>query len=1015
MINSAPIRVAPMEKGLGWTPVTANITTDERAGSTTKRRPWSLRLIFLIAASIALLLAMSGIATWNIRTQRIEADWVLHTEQVRYELSRILQLMIDMQTGSRGFALTGSDHALKAYHEAAPLIGPAIGRLQELISDNRAQRPRAAQLVELGRDLQVFSETLVNEARSGNAAHARSLIDEGHADDILANARTLLIDMQSEEDRLMVARRLSLNSARRDANLALWGTGGIGAILLVLLVYFARQDEAHLHRTERQLATTLRSIGDAVIATDVTGMIQFMNPIAEQLTGWDEQNARGLPVAQVFKIIGEETRRSVESPAKQVLQDGKTVKANHTILIAKDGTERAIADSGAPIIGDTGQLEGMVLVFRDVSEARRAERTLLMRDTELQIINEYARFPVAHCDTRHHYLFVNKAYAERLGLRPEDCVGKHIRDIAGEPAYQSVRQYIEEALAGRVAEFEAEIPYSGNCGSRWMRCIYAPVVDQEGKVGSFVAAVIDITEKKHAERELQRLLQAVEAEKERLSLVLRSINDEVWFVDSQGQITLVNASALQEFEHANAPGVEVGDLVRNLLILRADGSVRPSHETPLSRALAGEVIVGEEEIVQTPRAGELRHREVYATPVRDHGGQIVGAVAVVRDITQHKRAQATLRDADRRKDEFIATLSHELRNPLAPIRTAAKIIAAPQLSPTQLQRAQSIIERQVTHMALLLDDLLDIARITQGKLQIKKEPVTLFDVVDAAVEAARPMIDGKNHHLAVSLPPEPVVLDADPLRLSQILSNLLTNAAKYSDPGGHIEIAAVARDDTLTLSVKDDGIGIAPESLAGIFDMFSQVEGVRGRSDGGLGIGLALVKGLTELHGGIIEARSAGLGHGSEFIVRLPLSPSYPVTSTRAADPATPITRSRILIADDNRDAADSLSMLLELAGHEVRVAHHGRAAVSLAQAFRPHIALLDIGMPDLSGYEVAQALRREPWGQGIRLIALTGWGQEKDRRQALEAGFDHHLTKPIDPDQLEAFIASRLSTEFLN
>jgi len=1002
-----------MNSATGWRPVSKDITPDERAAFTTKRRPWSWRLIFLIVASIALLLAMSGLATWNFRTQRVEADWVLHTEQVRHQLSRILQLMIDTQTGSRGFALTGSDRALAAYRDSNPLIGPAIARLQELISDNPEQRPRAAQLVAIGNDLLAFTEILVNEARSGNAARARSLVNEGRADDIMANARTLLIGMQAEEDRLMVVRRLAMNSASRDATLALWGTGALGAILLVLLVYFARQDEANLHRAERQLATTLRSIGDAVIATDVNGMIQFMNPIAEQLTGWDELSARGLPVAQVFQIIGEETRLSVESPAKQVLQDGKTVQlANPSILIAKDGTERAIADSGAPIIGDTGNVEGMVLVFRDVSEARRAERTLLMRNTELQIINEYARFPVAHCDTRHHYLSVNKAYAERLGLRPEDCVGKHIREVAGEPAYQSIRNYIEEALGGRVAEFEAEIPYSGTYGSRWMRCIYAPVFDDEGKVGSFVAAVTDITEKRHAETELQRLLQAVEAEKERLSLVLGSINDEVWFVDSRGQITLVNASALREFEHANAPGVEVDDLVDKLLILRADGSVRPPHEAPLSRALAGEVIVGEEEIIQTPRARELRHREVYATPVRDHSGQIVGAVAVVRDITQHKRAQAALRDADRRKDEFIATLSHELRNPLAPIRTAAKIIAAPQLSPTQLQRAQTIIERQVTHMALLLDDLLDIARITQGKLQLKKERVTLFDVVDAAVEAARPMIDGKNHHLAVSLPPEPVVLDVDPLRLSQILSNLLTNAAKYSDPGSHIEIAATAQDGTLSLSIKDDGIGIAPESLAGIFDMFSQVEGVRGRSDGGLGIGLALVKGLTELHGGAIEARSAGLGHGSEFIVRLPLSPSYRVTSTRVADPAPRPARSRILIADDNRDAADSLSMLLELAGHEVRVAHHGRAAVSLAQAFRPDIALLDIGMPDLSGYEVAQELRREPWGQEIQLIALTGWGQEKDRQQALDSGFDQHLTKPIDPDQLEALLANSRPTQ---
>jgi len=281
-------------------------------------------------------------------------------------------------------------------------------------------------------------------------------------------------------------------------------------------------------------------------------------------------------------------------------------------------------------------------------------------------------------------------------------------------------------------------------------------------------------------------------------------------------------------------------------------------------------------------------------------------------------------------------------------------------------------------------------------------------VVDAAVEASRPALDGKNHHLTVSLPPEPIILEADPLRLAQILSNLLTNAAKYSDPGSHIDVVGIIHGDTLTLTVTDDGIGIAVESIAGIFDMFSQVEGVLGRSDGGLGIGLALVKGLTELHGGTVEVRSAGLGCGSEFTVRLPLAALHPVTPLRPADAAPPAAHSRILIADDNRDAAESLSMLLELSGHDVRVAHLGQAALSLAQAFRPDVALIDIGMPDLSGYEVAQALRREHWGEHMQLIALTGWGQEKDRQQALEAGFNLHLTKPVDPGEIEKLIANR-------
>jgi CheY-like chemotaxis protein len=314
-------------------------------------------------------------------------------------------------------------------------------------------------------------------------------------------------------------------------------------------------------------------------------------------------------------------------------------------------------------------------------------------------------------------------------------------------------------------------------------------------------------------------------------------------------------------------------------------------------------------------------------------------------------------------------------------------------------------------MALLLEDLLDVARITQGKLTLKKEPVALIEVVDTAVEAARPLLNSKNHELSLSLPTERVVLDADALRLSQILSNLLMNAAKYSDPGSRIEVAAFVQADTVALSVKDNGIGIAPESIGGIFEMFSQVESVTGRSDGGLGIGLALVKGLTELHGGSVEARSDGLGCGSEFIVRLPLSSVGSFTAPRGTTLAAPrLIRRRILVADDNRDAAESLSMLLEQAGHEVRVAHTGRSAFSLAQSFRPDAALLDIGMPDLSGYEVAQRLRQEPWGRGMQLIALTGWGQDTDRQRALEAGFDFHLTKPVDLDALESLLSEHLA-----
>jgi PAS domain S-box-containing protein len=406
---------------------------------------------------------------------------------------------------------------------------------------------------------------------------------------------------------------------------------------------------------------------------------------------------------------------------------------------------------------------------------------------------------------------------------------------------------------------------------------------------------------------------------------------------------------------------------------------------------------------------------ISLVPLHESGAIISSVLILTEDITERKQAEGRLRrsqealqEADRRKDEFLATLAHELRNPLAPIRTAAQILGSPKVSPHQLQWAQSVIQRQVGHMALLLDDLLDIARITRGKLELKTEPVKLTDVVDSAVEAARPLLDGKHHSFKVSLPAEALILRADPLRLSQVLSNLLTNAAKYTDPGGHIELSGHVQGGLLCLSVQDDGIGMSPESLERNFEMFSQAEGASTRSDGGLGIGLALVRGLVELHGGAVEAMSEGPGRGSKFMVRLPLADSVasPAAAAESDAPAVATVGRRVLVADDNKDAADALAMLLELAGHEVRVAHGGRAALSLAQTFRPDVAVLDIGMPELNGYEVAKELRREPWGSRMCLIALTGWGQDDDRQRAKDAGFDRHLTKPVDTDALEKLLS---------
>jgi two-component system, sensor histidine kinase len=387
--------------------------------------------------------------------------------------------------------------------------------------------------------------------------------------------------------------------------------------------------------------------------------------------------------------------------------------------------------------------------------------------------------------------------------------------------------------------------------------------------------------------------------------------------------------------------------------------------------------------------------------------------ALSAEVADRQAAEAALKEADQRKDEFLATLAHELRNPLAPIRHAVRLLEVRDATDAQREWGREVIARQVQRMALLLDDLLDVSRITRGRLELKKDYVGLDALVATAIESARPLIEAKHHTLAVYLPVDPILLEVDPLRISQALSNLLTNAAKYTDSGGSIIVTAVLEPQGLSIKVRDTGIGLSAAVIPHLFEMFSQVDSVIDRAEGGLGIGLALVKGLLALHGGTVAVTSAGVERGSEFTIHLPSSTI--VTGRRPVPAATSVitpgagSGGRILVVDDNRDAADSLAEVLRLFGHEVFVGHCGREALELGARERPDAIVLDIGMPDMTGYEVARRMRREAWGRGVFLLAMTGWGQADDKEQARASGFDQHLTKPVDPDQVERLLADFL------
>ena len=429
---------------------------------------------------------------------------------------------------------------------------------------------------------------------------------------------------------------------------------------------------------------------------------------------------------------------------------------------------------------------------------------------------------------------------------------------------------------------------------------------------------------------------------------------------------------------------------------------------------------------------ELGIRSYIGVPLRVRG-KVLGAIAfiaaesgqrfdeadlaVAQDLAdraaiaiENAQLYRELRDADRRKDEFLATLAHELRNPLAPIRNALQLLRMPGASAAVADDARQMMERQLQQMVRLVDDLLDVSRITRNRLELRRERIEFAAVIQNAVETSRPLIDQGRHTLTVHLPPEAVYLDGDAVRLAQVFSNLLNNSAKYTEPGGKISLTAAVDDGQVAVRVADTGIGIPAESLPQVFEMFSQVERNLNRAQGGLGIGLTLVRRLVEMHGGSVEAHSAGPGQGSEFVVRLPtVAPATEEAAPRnePAPAAEPAASSRVLVVDDNLDAAKSLAALLKMQGHEVRVAHDGRSALEVAAGFLPQFVLLDIGMPGMDGYEVARRLRTIPDLQRARLAALTGWGQPEDRRRSAEAGFDFHLVKPVEPQRLQELLES--------
>lgn len=1067
----------------------------------------------------------------------------------------------------------------------------------------------------------------------------------------------------------------------------------------------AEENARVIQEQRERLHVTLESIGDAVISTDAEGRVDYLNPVAERLIGWRTEEASHRTLSDVFRIVNEETRQSVENPALRALKEGVVVGlANHSVLIARDGTERPIDDSAAPIRDAGGNIIGSVLVFRDISEKKQAQQVVRESESRFRGLMEQAPFSIQVFTPGGRTVRVNRAWEELWGLTLDQVADYNVLEDPQLEA-KGILPYLRRAFAGQPTTIPG-IQYDPNVTIpnrtkhqdplRWVAAMAYPLKDEAGRVREVVLVHEDITAHRRAEA-------AVVESEEKLRLLADTIPQLAWMAKPDGHIFWYNrrsyeytgmtqeqldgwgwqalldpdvsSKVLDGWKGAIASGEPfemvfplkgADDQFRPFLtrvnpLKGEDGRVRYwfGTNTDITDQMRAEIALRESEqrfrqladampqIVWTARPdgqidyqnrrwyeftglsestgndgwGQILHpddaspaAESWATSlhsgnpfemevrlldrrrqfyrwhlirtvaVHDDAGAVahwfgtstdidgqkraeessrflaeasaalagvvdyestlqkvanlavpyfadwsavdvtnddgtlrrlavahqnaekiglahelmqqyppdpqapVGAFAVLRtgnpeivsEITDDMLVQGTkderhlhlirslglrsyicvplvvsgdpfgvltfataesgrtytdadlalandlanragvaienfrlyeaLRDADRRKDEFLATLAHELRNPLAPIRNSLQILKMPRLDAATVERSREMMERQVHHLVRLVDDLLDVSRVMRGKIELRRECIELATVVARAVETVQPLVDAQGHDLSVRLPNESMLLDADPVRLAQVVGNLLTNAAKYTEPRGRIWLTADRDGDMAVLRVRDNGIGITPTMLPRIFELFMQADHASTKSQGGLGIGLTLVKNLVQMHNGSVEAKSAGLGQGSEFIVRLPISVQAIAQlrdgGTGQQQSAPTPAGHRLLIVDDNQDAANSLAMLLKLQGHEVRVAHNGPAALEITKGYTPDVVFLDIGMPGMDGYEVARRLRQQAGLENVVLAALTGWGQKEDRRRTSEAGFDHHLVKPPEPKAVEKLLA---------
>ena len=764
----------------------------------------------------------------------------------------------------------------------------------------------------------------------------------------------------------------------------------------------AEEIKAEVPDGERRFRAMIDALPAAVYTTDAEGRLTHFNPAAAELSGCTPQlgTDRWCVSWKLYRDDGSRMPHD-DCPMAMALREGRDIQGEEIIIERPDSARRWLEAYATPLRDAKGCVVGGINMLVDITERRQAEETRALL-AEIVASSDDA---IISKDLQGVITSWNRGARELFGYTAEEAIGKPVTLLIPPDHIDEEPGILERIRRGETIDHYETVRQRKDGRRLHISLTVSPIRNAGGRVIGAAKIARDITERKRAEAALR--------ESENRYRTLFDLSPvAVYSCDASGVIQKFNRRAAELWEREPASGDTDERFCGSFKLFRPDGSFMPYEQCPMAEVVSGKIaeVRGAEVLIERPEGSRVTV-VVNILPLKNERGEVTGAINCFYDITERKRAEAQLREYatqlaefDRRKNEFLAMLAHELRNPLAPIRHGLQIMRLAGGDAQTVKSVTELMERQAGHLMGLVDDLLDVNRISRGKIELRRERIELAAVVKDAVEIARPLSERMEHELTVTVPAEPICVNADPLRLAQVVGNLLNNACKFTEKRGRVRLSVEREAEQAVIRVRDNGIGIAADQLPLIFNMFMQADVSIERSVSGLGIGLALVKSLVEMHGGTVEAHSAGVGHGSEFVVRLPVTAEAP--APQPVDERTTAAARRILVVDDSRDAAESLATLLELTGNETHTAHDGLEAVETAARVRPDLVLLDIGLPKINGYEAARRIREQPWGKSLVLVALTGWGQDEDRQKSREAGFNGHVVKPVDIAALTKLLA---------